>query len=214
MIRILKQALHSNIEVYGLFVYIKIELCGSHRIAVCCDFFLFLSMFCLHSQLLGMRDLKSLSAWSFGCTADILTANQTPEMSEVSFAWAYLGMHNQSGLRCSKINKQLSRKNISVLVFIFEFRFKLFQDSTLLYSRFLSFFRKKSDWYFEKKCPDLRVINSLKSPYLQSKRIKSVISSKNLTRSSEIRRYAVTNLSKNLWLLMEVLDFVQQVSTK
>ena len=34
MIRILKQALHSNIEVYGLFVYIKIELCGSHRIAV------------------------------------------------------------------------------------------------------------------------------------------------------------------------------------
>ena len=34
MIRILKQVLHSNIEVYGLFVYIKIELCGSHRIAV------------------------------------------------------------------------------------------------------------------------------------------------------------------------------------
>ena len=34
MIRILKQTLHSNIEVYGLFVYIKIELCGSHRIAV------------------------------------------------------------------------------------------------------------------------------------------------------------------------------------
>ena len=34
MIRILKQALHSKIEAYGLFVYIKIELCGSHRIAV------------------------------------------------------------------------------------------------------------------------------------------------------------------------------------
>ena len=34
MIRILKQALHSNIEIYDLFVYIKIELCGSHRIAV------------------------------------------------------------------------------------------------------------------------------------------------------------------------------------
>ena len=34
MIRILKQALHTNIEVYALFVYIKIELCGSHRIAV------------------------------------------------------------------------------------------------------------------------------------------------------------------------------------
>ena len=34
MIRILKQAVHSKIEAYGLFVYIKIELCGSHRIAV------------------------------------------------------------------------------------------------------------------------------------------------------------------------------------
>ena len=34
MIRILKQALHSKIEAYGSVVYIKIELCGSHRIAV------------------------------------------------------------------------------------------------------------------------------------------------------------------------------------
>ena len=37
--------------------------------------------------------------------ADILTAYQIPEMSEMSFAWAYLAMQNQSELRCSKFQK-------------------------------------------------------------------------------------------------------------
>ena len=39
----------------------------------------FLSMFCLHSQLLGVRDLKSLSDWSFGSTLTFLQPIKLPK---------------------------------------------------------------------------------------------------------------------------------------
>ena len=60
MIRILIQALHSKIEAYGLFVYTKIELCGSHRIAV---FKKFIDGQ-MHLPCLRFRRIRSIILWA------------------------------------------------------------------------------------------------------------------------------------------------------